>query len=50
MVVVLWTADASEVEIAEMNPEKKIMVINTTCKNQDGVVVLEGQATVKRLE
>lgn len=37
----------AEGEIIEINKERNIAVIKTTCTNQDGVVVLTGTATVK---
>lgn len=37
----------AEAEIAEINTEKNIVKIKTTCTNQDGDVVLTGIATVK---
>jgi len=38
------------VEIVEMNTEKKTMRIITNCTKQDGTMVIEGEAMVKRLE
>lgn len=37
----------AEVEILELREDKKIVKLNTTCTNQDGVAVITGQATVK---
>jgi 3-hydroxybutyryl-CoA dehydratase len=37
----------AEGEVVELNKEKNIAVIKTTCTNQDGIVVLTGKATVK---
>lgn len=37
----------AEVEILELREDKKIVKLNTTCTNQDGLVVITGQATVK---
>jgi 3-hydroxybutyryl-CoA dehydratase len=37
----------AEGEIVELNKEKNIAIIKTTCTNQDGNVVLTGTATVK---
>jgi 3-hydroxybutyryl-CoA dehydratase len=34
------------VEIAEIRPEKKRIWLKTTCTNQDGTVVVDGQAVV----
>ena len=37
----------AEVEVAEINKQKKIVRLKTTSKNQDGKVVIEGMATVR---
>lgn len=37
----------AEGEVVELNKEKNVAVIKTTCTNQDGTVVLTGTATVK---
>jgi 3-hydroxybutyryl-CoA dehydratase len=37
----------AEGEVVEINKDKNIAVIKTTCTNQDGIVVLTGTATVK---
>lgn len=34
------------VSIQKINPEKKILILDTCCKNQKGKVVLDGEATV----
>lgn len=34
------------VEIIELREEKKIVILKTTCTNQDGAVVIDGQATI----
>ena len=36
----------AKVEIIELRPEKNIVILKTTCTNQDGVVVIDGQATI----
>ena len=36
----------AKVEIIELRPEKNIVILKTTCINQDGVVVIDGQATI----
>ena len=36
-----------EVEVVELREDKKIVKLNTTCKNQDGKEVIVGLATVK---
>ena len=33
-------------EITELIPEKSLVILNTTCVNQDGVEVITGKATV----
>ena len=33
-------------EITELIPEKSLVILNTTCVNQDGVEVISGKATV----
>lgn len=33
-------------EIIELIPEKSLVILNTTCTNQDGVEVISGKATV----
>lgn len=35
------------VEIVELREDKKIVKLSTTCVNQDGKIVVSGQATVK---
>lgn len=37
----------AEVEIIELREDKKIVKLNTTCRNQDGKTVVSGLATVK---
>ncbi|WP_321501988.1 MaoC family dehydratase [Breoghania sp.] len=37
----------AEVEVIEINMQKKIVHLKTTSKNQDGKVVIEGTATVR---
>ena len=44
--VFLGDAITATVEVVELIPEKKFAVLNTTCTNQDGVVVITGKATV----
>lgn len=36
----------AEVEIIELREEKRLVILKTTCVNQDGVEVISGQATV----
>ena len=36
----------AEVEVIELREEKKLVILKTTCVNQDGVEVISGQATV----
>lgn len=36
----------AEVEIVELKEDKHFVILKTTCKNQDGVEVITGQATV----
>lgn len=36
----------AEVEIIELIPEKHRIILNTTCTNQDGKVVIAGKATI----
>ncbi|GAB4264649.1 MaoC family dehydratase [Deferrisoma sp.] len=36
----------AEVEVLEVDPEKNRVRLKTTCTNQDGVVVLDGEAVV----
>jgi acyl dehydratase len=38
------------VSITDINFEKQLVTLNTTCHNQDGVVVIEGDALVKKLD
>ncbi len=34
-------------EVEELNREKNIVKLKTICENQDGIIVLKGEATVK---
>ncbi len=34
-------------EVEELNKEKNIVKLKTICENQDGIIVLKGEATVK---
>ncbi len=34
-------------EVEEINKEKNIVKLKTICENQDGIIVLKGEATVK---
>ena len=36
----------AKVEILELNQEKKKVVLKTTCTNQDGILVIDGEAKV----
>jgi acyl dehydratase len=36
--------------ITDINPDKQLVTLNTTCYNQDGVVVIEGDALVKKMD
>ena len=36
----------ARVEVIQKNDDKERLTLKTTCKNQDGVVVLDGEATV----
>jgi 3-hydroxybutyryl-CoA dehydratase len=36
----------ADVEVIETKPSKRVVKLQTTCTNQDGVVVLDGVATV----
>ena len=36
----------ARVEVSELNTEKNRVILNTTCSNQNGEVVLDGQALV----
>jgi 3-hydroxybutyryl-CoA dehydratase len=36
------------VSITDINYEKQLVTLNTTCINQDGAVVIEGSALVKK--
>jgi len=38
------------VSITDINFEKQLVTLNTTCHNQDGVVVIEGDALVKKMD
>ena len=38
------------VSITDINFEKQLVTLNTTCHNQDGVVVIEGDALVKKID
>ena len=44
--VFLGDCITAEVEVAELNAERHIVILNTTCTNQDGVAVITGKATV----
>ena len=37
----------AQVEVTELRPDKKIVILRTTCVNQDGKTVISGIATVK---
>ena len=37
----------AQVEVTELRPDKKIVILRTTCVNQDGKIVISGMATVK---
>lgn len=36
----------AKAEVIELREEKHIVILKTTCTNQDGVVVIDGQATI----
>lgn len=36
----------AKAEIIELREDKHIVILKTTCTNQDGVVVIDGQATI----
>jgi acyl dehydratase len=38
------------VSITDINYEKQLVTLNTTCINQDGAVVIEGSALVKKMD
>jgi len=38
------------VSITDINYEKQLVTLNTTCLNQDDVVVIEGSALVKKMD
>ena len=38
------------VAITDINYEKQLVTLNTTCYNQDDVVVIEGSALVKKMD
>ena len=44
--VFLGNCITATVEVAELNPERHIAILNTTCTNEEGVDVIVGQATV----
>ena len=44
--VFLGNCITATVEVAELNPERRIAILNTTCTNEEGVDVIVGQATV----
>ncbi|MGQ9888511.1 MAG: MaoC family dehydratase [Aggregatilineales bacterium] len=44
--VYLGDTITATVELIKYRPDKRIATFSTTCANQDGVVVLEGQAVV----
>lgn len=40
----------ARLEVIELIPEKKRLKLSTQCRNQDGVVLIEGEATIMMLE
>lgn len=40
----------ARVEVLEKKEKGKILIMKTTCTNQEGVVVIDGQAIVKKVE
>ena len=40
----------AHLEVIELIPEKKRLKLSTQCRNQDGVVLIEGEATIMMLE
>jgi 3-hydroxybutyryl-CoA dehydratase len=40
----------ARLEVIELIPEKKRLKLSTQCTNQDGVVLIEGEATIMMLE
>lgn len=40
----------ARLEVIELIPEKKRLRLSTQCTNQDGVVLIEGEATIMMLE
>jgi acyl dehydratase len=44
--VFLGDTITARVEITQIRPGKPILTLATTCTNQDGIVVIDGQATV----
>ena len=39
-------AQTARVEVVEINAEKNRLRLKTTCSNQDGTLVIDGEATV----
>jgi 3-hydroxybutyryl-CoA dehydratase len=40
----------ARLEVIELIPEKKRLKLSTQCRNQDGTVLIEGEATIMMLE
>jgi 3-hydroxybutyryl-CoA dehydratase len=40
----------ARLEVIELIPEKKRLKLSTQCRNQDGVILIEGEATIMMLE
>jgi 3-hydroxybutyryl-CoA dehydratase len=40
----------ARLEVIELIPEKKRLKLSTQCRNQEGVVLIEGEATIMMLE